>query len=98
MLASVAGSPPPPVKDAPIERSLLSQPSESASQSRNSRLAKRMPELDGLRAIAVLLILVYHFFVRSPVLANDFMRGARTALTLGWSGVDLFLVLSGFLI
>jgi peptidoglycan/LPS O-acetylase OafA/YrhL len=56
----------------------------------NERL---IPELDGVRGLAILAVLAYHFS-RPPgvpqVLSN--------ALGLGWSGVDLFFVLSGFLI
>jgi len=101
MLAPPAGPSPLQVEDAPregplVERSVSLKPSRGPEN--NPRLASRMPELDGLRAIAVLLVLVYHFFVRSPVLAPDYLRGLRTGFTLGWSGVDLFLVLSGFLI
>ncbi len=45
----------------------------------------KIPELDGLRAIAILAVLVTHF---------SFQR----VLTGGYLGVDLFFVLSGFLI
>jgi peptidoglycan/LPS O-acetylase OafA/YrhL len=46
-------------------------------------------ELDGLRAVAVLLVLVQHFGARSPVM---------DAIGPGGLGVALFFVLSGFLL
>lgn len=54
------------------------------------------PSLDGVRGIAILLVLVHHFTVFDPVT----VMGERVAFLarLGWSGVDLFFVLSGFLI
>jgi peptidoglycan/LPS O-acetylase OafA/YrhL len=53
----------------------------------------RVSELDGLRGIAILLVLVFHFTPSSgPLffLAHVFQTG--------WVGVDLFFVLSGYLI
>jgi peptidoglycan/LPS O-acetylase OafA/YrhL len=54
---------------------------------------RHIPALDGLRAIAVLMVLVTHFW-GDPV---DHPLLNRLAAT-GWAGVDLFFVLSGFLI
>jgi peptidoglycan/LPS O-acetylase OafA/YrhL len=49
-------------------------------------MTSRVPQLDGLRAIAVLLVVLHHW-----------LEGAR-ALDLGNIGVQLFFVLSGYLI
>lgn len=55
----------------------------------------RIPELDGLRGFAVILILLlhWHFIVMGSSLGL-FGR----ILYLGWVGVELFFVLSGYLI
>jgi peptidoglycan/LPS O-acetylase OafA/YrhL len=50
-------------------------------------MAGRVQQLDVLRGIAVLLVLVHH----SP-------GGEGAVLKAGWTGVDLFFVLSGFLV
>jgi peptidoglycan/LPS O-acetylase OafA/YrhL len=56
----------------------------------------RIPELNGIRGIAILLVLFVHLTVILPESA-----GARALLRVaigGWAGVELFFVLSGFLI
>jgi peptidoglycan/LPS O-acetylase OafA/YrhL len=59
----------------------------------------RVPALDGLRGIAILLVMVLHFALYgSERPAGVFNRLAYTGLLSGWVGVDLFFVLSGFLI
>lgn len=56
----------------------------------------RLPELDGLRGLAVLLVMGTHLVVNPP--ANRLGLIATTAARVGWVGVDLFFVLSGYLI
>jgi peptidoglycan/LPS O-acetylase OafA/YrhL len=50
------------------------------------------PALDGLRGTAVLAVLVCHYSALLP------QTPPVAALQLGWAGVDLFFVISGFLI
>jgi peptidoglycan/LPS O-acetylase OafA/YrhL len=47
---------------------------------------KRFPALDGLRAVAALLVVFFHF------------AGPKYSWLSGWTGVDVFFALSGFLI
>ena len=63
----------------------------------NAPLA-RFPALDGLRGIAVILVLFAHFpYVQNSGLSRLVWQAAQTLRT-GYIGVDLFFVLSGFLI
>ncbi|MEO6222670.1 MAG: acyltransferase [Vicinamibacterales bacterium] len=56
-----------------------------------------VPELDGLRAIAVLLVVIFH--CRTIAMAGTGAQHFYVSLAeAGWIGVDLFFVLSGFLI
>jgi peptidoglycan/LPS O-acetylase OafA/YrhL len=48
--------------------------------------------LDGIRGIAILLVLFFHCFENIPVFPVNYIS------EIGWVGVDLFFVLSGFLI
>jgi peptidoglycan/LPS O-acetylase OafA/YrhL len=54
-----------------------------------------IPELDGVRGIAILAVMVFHFGLCYPSTPRNLLA---SAIRLGWSGVDLFFVLSGFLI
>jgi peptidoglycan/LPS O-acetylase OafA/YrhL len=60
---------------------------------------ERVPELDGIRGLAILLVVVCHY-VQNPLLAVSgwWPKYIAKSLSLTWSGVDLFFVLSGFLI
>lgn len=71
-------------------------------QSHNSEplLRPAMPELDSIRGLAILMVLLYHGLYWSNDL-SVYPRGERLLLTLFWIGrlgVNLFFVLSGFLI
>ena len=60
-------------------------------------MARNIPSLDGLRGLAILLVLLHHFF--HPFYGTVFLDRWLIQLTrAGWTGVDLFFVLSGFLI
>jgi peptidoglycan/LPS O-acetylase OafA/YrhL len=52
--------------------------------------ARRIPELDGIRGIAIILVIGCHYEV--------FARQIWGLPKFGWVGVDIFFVLSGFLI
>src|SRR5260370_1528638 len=60
-------------------------------------LSGRIPELDGIRGIAIGMVLIAHHFevVSRPGSAR---ARALVPLRVDWSGVDLFFVLCGFLI
>jgi peptidoglycan/LPS O-acetylase OafA/YrhL len=55
-----------------------------------------IPALDGLRGIAILLVMLHHFTYYRPTEGTDALIGS--VIFFGWTGVDLFFVLSGFLI
>src|SRR5437870_2678029 len=57
--------------------------------------AKHVPGLDGIRGIAVLMVMAFHF-PKVPI--NGFERVLARISMPGQTGVDLFFVLSGFLI
>ena len=62
-------------------------------------MSKRLPELDGLRGAAILMVLSQHYIAESGHGAKGTLSFILSRLfSLGWTGVDLFFVLSGFLI
>jgi peptidoglycan/LPS O-acetylase OafA/YrhL len=62
-------------------------------------MKSRIPELDGIRGMAILLV-VYLHYVTNPITdwTKPWLRFFSQAGIHAWSGVDLFFVLSGFLI
>ncbi len=62
------------------------------------RESQRIPQLDGLRGLAIGMVLLYHHFGRPGLGSTGIYRTIAWTLHLGWAGVDLFFVLSGFLI
>ena len=53
------------------------------------RTSGRITEIDTFRAWAVLSVLLFHY-------AKEFYPGQESFFLFGWSGVDLFFVISGF--
>jgi peptidoglycan/LPS O-acetylase OafA/YrhL len=54
--------------------------------SQTTVIKKHIPQLDGIRGLAIILVVSYHYSGNYPV------------FSFGWCGVDLFFVLSGYLI
>lgn len=64
-----------------------------------STTGKHIPALDGVRGCAILLVLANHLFgFNSSHPGSALWRVIARTLDAGWIGVDLFFVLSGFLI
>ncbi len=62
-------------------------------------MENRVKELDGLRGIAVVLVMALHLFKRAGYFTeHPVLEGIITVSTVGWVGVDIFFTLSGFLI
>ena len=56
------------------------------------RMQRRIPQLDAVRGLAILLVMMHNVSLKYPVLHS------QQLFSNGWMGVDLFFVLSGFLI
>ena len=71
-------------------------PSEPPASTNPRSRSGFIPALDGLRGIAVILVLLHHLTIYRPT--EGFHQWVAVVPLLGWVGVDLFFVLSGFLI
>lgn len=86
-----------PVLSSPVGSSSSGASSTGASSADGSATAPRprllgaTPALDGLRGLAIAAVLGTHYIFAVPGAEHRFLRG-------GFLGVDVFLVLSGFLI
>ena len=84
-------------QDARIATRPAVAPSGQFSDTPYLDASDRMGSLDGLRAIAILLVLLSHFTPEHD--SNQSLASVLFKIAdLGWAGVDLFFVLSGFLI
>lgn len=72
----------------------------------SAEATRRIPALDGLRGLAILLVMIFHF-TRLPILnlpgfdpsgLSAFDVAWVKVVGVGWTGVNLFFILSGFLI
>ena len=63
-------------------------------------LRHKMPELDALRGVACLMVLFFHGFGNRflPDHFSGVVKAFMWTTTWGWTGVNLFFVLSGLLI
>src|SRR5437868_10073530 len=58
----------------------------------------RLPELDGLRGVAILMVIGFHYLTVCLRFDSKPLYCFAWFFQIGWTGVDLFFVLSGFLI
>jgi peptidoglycan/LPS O-acetylase OafA/YrhL len=78
----------------------LTRDRDQTAQARPRASGVRIPELDGLRGIAILMVLIFHLFGYS-MFKKTWAGVAHWIMLPTWQGargVDLFFVLSGFLI
>jgi peptidoglycan/LPS O-acetylase OafA/YrhL len=83
-----------------MERQTPRRVSGPLAGSTNGEPAPRshVPALDGLRGLAILLVMTYHFTGGTDATASGVNAWFSRITGIGWCGVDLFFVLSGFLI
>ena len=55
-------------------------------------MPRRIPQLDAVRGMAILVVMLHNTSMKYPILRSEQL------FNTGWMGVDLFFVLSGFLI
>jgi len=80
-------------------RETLSISDQRGAKQETSLVRSYMPELDSARGLAILLVLFYHGLAPpANAQTSGFARLLLQVSQFGWAGVNLFFVLSGFLI
>ena len=60
---------------------------------------ERVRELDGVRGISIIVVVAFHLLKRADYFtSNETLHSITRLSSIGWVGVDIFFVLSGFLI
>jgi peptidoglycan/LPS O-acetylase OafA/YrhL len=96
-----AGQPPagqPSTGQPTAVQSSAGQPADGRAERKRPRLAV----LDGLRLVAALMVVAYHYIAQGDSAwqrdSADMFGVANTVTSYGWLGVELFFVISGFVI
>src|SRR6202048_5131061 len=88
------------LRDEKAPESMAGQPNASGMSATSvtpaARIRPHVPALDGVRGIAILLVMLGHTWQLPKIAVAD--RVVWFFVSVGWSGVELFFVLSGFLI
>ncbi len=74
----------------------MQKPVIQKMEGRQSVAPAHVPALDGVRGVAILLVILYHFASSMQVLGIN--SPLLVPFAFGWCGVDVFFALSGFLI
>jgi peptidoglycan/LPS O-acetylase OafA/YrhL len=80
-----------------VREPVASPPDAGSGSARRSGVSRRLIQLDFTRGIAILMVMGYHF-TGLPTSVPLFRAIEFPLKQFGWAGVDLFFVLSGFLV
>jgi len=81
-----------------IEPSTGNTPDGKSHLSPVWEMGKHCPELDGVRGLAILMVTMYRFTKEFDFSLHPLLGATKAFFLVGETGVDLFFVLSGFLI
>lgn len=88
-----------PVISMTAVSSLVNRSTASTSEPHRALSSARIPELDGIRGLAIGMVVFSHYIIQVGFPPRgSFLWYVLLPGRLGWAGVDLFFVLSGFLI
>jgi peptidoglycan/LPS O-acetylase OafA/YrhL len=73
-------------------------PASTPETAGTPRRVDQLPALDGVRGAAALLVVFFHYFKDHPLSGGIIENSIQRLSAAGQTGVDLFFVLSGFLI